>query len=470
MVFSSTTFLFLYLPILLFLYFICKNKTYKNIILCLFSLGFYAWGEPVYVFLMLLSITSAYFHSKYISKNLKNGNIKIAKILLISSIIISMLALLYFKYSNFIITNFNWVFHLNIPLLNLVLPIGISFYTFQIISYLVDVYKGKVDFQSNFISLTMYVSLFPQLIAGPIVRYQTIEKEINNRKVTLTLFVEGFKRFIIGLAKKVIIANQMALLADAVFGKYNPEIGTILLWIGAIAYTFQIYFDFSGYSDMAIGLGKMFGFTFLENFNYPYISKSISEFWHRWHISLSTFFRDYLYIPLGGNRVSKIKWFFNIFIVWFLTGMWHGASWNFILWGLYFGFILVIEKLFLLNIINKLPKILRWLYAMILIIVGWVLFRVTNVEIAFEYIAKMFIYYPTNFKVFCANNMASIYSTLFIILAIIGSGPAISKILNKVNKNRIENAIINIFYIVVFLLSIVFLISSTYNPFIYFRF
>ena len=329
MLFSSTTFIFIFLTLLLILYFPIKNIKYRNIILLIFSLIFYSWGEPKYIFLMLITVLIAYIFGLLIDKY--RFEKRKSKLFLIISVVLILLNLFIFKYLDFSIGIFNSIFKTNIGLSKLVLPIGISFYTFQILSYVIDLYWGKVGVQKNYFRLLLYVSFFPQLIAGPIVRYETVEKEISDRKTTLDGFINGFKRFIWGLAKKVIIANNVAIFCDYIYNNYSSY-GSNILWVAAICYTLQIYFDFSGYSDMAIGLGKMFGFNFLENFNYPYIATSITDFWRRWHISLSSFFRDYVYIPLGGNRVSKIKFIRNIFIVWLLTGIWHGASYNFILW------------------------------------------------------------------------------------------------------------------------------------------
>ena len=350
MVFSSLSFIFFFLPIFLLIYFISK-KELQNIVILLGSLFFYAWGEPKYVIVMIFSIIFNYLCGLLINRYRKHD-----KLFLILAIIGNLLLLFVFKYLDFTIININRLFSSNINSLNLLLPIGISFYTFQAMSYVIDVYKKKVKVQKNIITMGTYVALFPQLIAGPIVRYKDIEKQLSNRTINLNKVSDGIRRFIIGLGKKVIIANNVAVIVDTIFDGNIQNTGALVLIIGTIAYALQIYFDFSGYSDMAIGLGKILGFDFLENFNYPYISKSITEFWRRWHISLSSWFRDYVYIPLGGNRVSKIKWIRNIFIVWFLTGLWHGASWNFILWGLYFAVILLLEKLVLSKYLDKLPS------------------------------------------------------------------------------------------------------------------
>ncbi|MEI3251446.1 MAG: MBOAT family O-acyltransferase [Candidatus Gastranaerophilaceae bacterium] len=375
MLFSSLTFLFGFLPILLILYFIIKNRKYKNVVLLIFSLLFYAWGEPKYILLMLLTILIVYIFGILIDKFDREKKLTLKKLSLILCIILVLGSLIFFKYSNFLIENINSIFNTKINLINVIMPIGISFYTFQILSYIIDLYNKKIKLQKNYFSLALYVSLFPQLIAGPIVRYETVEEEIDNRKETKKDVIAGTKRFIIGLSKKVIIANQMALLADLIFNKHNGSYGTSIIWLGTLAYTLQIYFDFSGYSDMAIGLGRIFGFHFLENFDYPYISKSVTEFWRRWHISLSTWFRDYVYIPLGGNRVNKFKWIRNIILVWLLTGLWHGAAWNFIIWGIYYGLLLLFEKLFLNKLLNKLPSIINWLYTFIIVMIGWMIFN-----------------------------------------------------------------------------------------------
>lgn len=466
MVFSSFTFLFVFLPLVLLLYYIFKNRLVKNIILFAFSLLFYAWGEPIYILLMIFSIIVNYFLALKINKSTKHQ-----KSFLVLDIIINILIITFFKYGNFIIQNINFIFKTNINNFNLPLPIGISFYTFQILSYVIDVYKKNVPVQKNIINLGMYITLFPQLIAGPIVRYETIEKEINNRKENFDDVVYGIKRFIIGLGKKVIIANQMAIIADTVYGGNLSSSGTLLLWIAALSYTLQIYFDFSGYSDMAIGLGRIFGFHFLENFNYPYIAKSITDFWRRWHISLSSWFKDYVYIPLGGNRVSKIKWLRNILIVWLLTGLWHGAAWNFILWGLYYGIILIIEKVFLGKLVEKLPKFFQHIYALLLIIIGWVIFRIESIKQIFIVFKNMFKFKSTdilNDIVFNTNILAALP---FIIIGLICSIPILFKVQKLENKHKYFYKILsNTTILSLFLISIAFLVKSTYNPFIYFRF
>ena len=469
MLFSSTTFIFMFLTILLILYFPIKNIKYRNVILLIFSLIFYSWGEPKYIILMLLTVLVAYIFGLLIDKYRKNK--RKSKLFLIISIILILLNLFIFKYLDFSIGIINSIFKSNIGLTNLVLPIGISFYTFQILSYVMDLYRGKVGVQKNYFRLLLYVSFFPQLIAGPIVRYETVEKEISDRTVTINSFIKGFKRFILGLAKKVIIANNVAYFCDFVYSNFS-NYGSSILWVAAICYTLQIYFDFSGYSDMAIGLGKMFGFNFLENFNYPYISTSITDFWRRWHISLSSFFRDYVYIPLGGNRVNKIKFVRNIFIVWLLTGIWHGASYNFILWGLYYAILLLIEKLLTGKIIEKFPKVLKIIYSLFFIIIGWVIFRIENISELTQVIQKMFNFSSSDWTALFKSNMLLITSIPYIIAGIIFSSPIDKWFSKKVDDSNsvlltiIEDIILGL----LFGYSIMLLVSSSYNPFIYFRF
>lgn len=470
MLFSSLTFLFGFLPILLILYFILKKRKYKNIVLLIFSLIFYAWGEPKYIFLMLLTILIVYIFGILIDKFDKENKKILKKISLIICIILVLGSLIFFKYSNFLIENVNLAFKAKIKPLNIVMPIGISFYTFQILSYIIDLYNKKIKLQKNYFSLALYVSLFPQLIAGPIVRYETVEEEIDNRKETKEDVISGTKRFIIGLSKKVIIANQMALLADLIFNKHNGAYGTTIIWLGTFAYTLQIYFDFSGYSDMAIGLGKIFGFHFLENFDYPYISKSVTEFWRRWHISLSTWFRDYVYIPLGGNRVNKFKWIRNIILVWLLTGLWHGAAWNFIIWGIYYGLLLLFEKLFFDRILKKLPTIINWLYTFIIVMIGWMIFRSNSLNELLLFIKTMFVYKQTDWLTILVDNLSTFNALMFVLPAFILSFPILKKIKEKYSGKTIYIILTNILLLMLFIMCIVYLTSSSYNPFIYFRF
>lgn len=471
MLFSSLTFILVFLPIVSALYFLSQKK-YRNLILLIASLVFYAWGEPIYVVLMIVSIIVNYSLTLIMSKYQLNGEEKRTKTVLLSLIIFNIAIIGFFKYSNFLIQNINNLFGCEITSLNLALPIGISFYTFQIMSYVIDVYRKHVPPQKNFIKLATYIALFPQLIAGPIVRYIDINKQLDSREISFQDIIIGLKRFIIGLGKKVIIANQMAVIADTIYGMPIATTSGGLLWVAAIAYTFQIYFDFSGYSDMAIGLGQMFGFKFLENFNYPYIATSITDFWRRWHISLSSWFRDYVYIPLGGNRVAKWRWLINIMIVWSLTGLWHGAAWNFILWGTFYGILLIIEKLWLTKILEKIPKFFGWLYSMFIVLIGWVLFRVEGLENVIITIKQMFTSIDISGTVnVIANNYDIAIAIPFFILAIIGSFPLIKILVSKFdNKNCFFSIIINLFLVIIFYLVIILLLGATYNPFIYFRF
>ncbi len=463
MLFTSISFLYYFLPIVLIIYFIAPKK-YKNLILFIFSLIFYFYGEPKYIFLMILEILIAYIGAILIDKYK-------SKKILILTLFIHIILLIIFKYTNFLTTNINNVFNTNFKLLNIALPIGISFYTFQIISYIVDVYKGKVKVQKSFLKLATYVSLFPQLIAGPIVRYEVIENELDNRKLSFEDFSIGVRRFTIGLAKKVLIANMLGELCT----KFSlvDERSIVLYWIFAISYMLQIYFDFSAYSDMAIGLGRMFGFHFLENFDYPYVSKSITEFWRRWHISLGSWFRDYVYIPLGGNRVSKMKHLRNILIVWLLTGIWHGASWNFVIWGLMFGIILIIEKLFLNKYLEKLPNFIRRIYVLFIVMISFIIFNADTISDAISNIIGLFGF---NKETFINNYTIYYLKSYFIILviAIIASTPLIKKQLENMKKNKFMNKLINILepiYIVSLLLIVTsYLIDNSYNPFLYFRF
>lgn len=469
MLFSSLTFLFVFLPLVIFIYFLSLNLTYRNLILFISSIIFYAWGEPVYIILMLVSILVNYLLALLISNYQARNKKMESKIVLISSIIINLGLLSIYKYADFIIININQVFNTNLGLLNIILPIGISFYTFQTMSYTIDVYLCNVKAQRNPLILGTYVAMFPQLIAGPIVRYITVEKELETRNETWHDAARGIRRFIIGLGKKVIIANQMGIIANTVFNIDKGSLGTGIAWIGIIAYTLQIYFDFSGYSDMAIGLGRVFGFRYLENFDYPYISQSITEFWRRWHISLGSFFRDYVYIPLGGNRVGRIRWIFNILVVWFLTGLWHGASWNFVLWGLYFALILIMEKVIVLKVLEKLPKAIRHTYAIFLFTIGWVIFRCESIVQIKYFLAALFGRYGNaglnDFYKLSISNLLP-----FVIIALIAATPLPNKIFEKLNNNILLSFIYDALLAIVFLVCIMYLVNSTFNPFIYFRF
>lgn len=463
MLFTSISFLYYFLPTIIILYFITPKK-YRNYILLIFSIIFYMYGEPKYVILMLVEILVAYFGALLIDKY------KSKEIFLIT-IIIHIGLLCVFKYTDLFIGTINSIFKTNISFLNIALPIGISFYTFQILSYVIDVYRGKVKVQKNILKLATYVSLFPQLIAGPIVRYETICDELDNRDETIEKFSLGVRRFIIGLAKKVLIANMLGELCT----KFSlvDERSVLFYWIFAISYMLQVYFDFSAYSDMAIGLGKMFGFTFLENFNYPFISKSITEFWRRWHISLSSWFKDYVYIPLGGSRKGTLKLVRNVLIVWFLTGIWHGAAYNFILWGLFIGVFLVIEKLWLSKYISKLPKFLRNIYVLFIIMISFIMFNAGSINEAFFNIKGLF---GLNKEVFI-NNYTIYYLKSYLIvliIAIFGATPLFKNIIEKLKKSKCLNKIINIlepiFLVILLLLVTAYLIDSSYNPFLYFRF
>ena len=471
MVFSSMTFIWIFLPILLFVYYISKEK-YRNIILLIFSLIFYSWGEPKYIILMLISILVNYIFGRILDKCNKKKN---KTIVLIFSIIFNLGLLVYFKYFNFIATNIdNIIGHNVIPNKNIVLPIGISFYTFQIMSYIIDLYRGDIKVQKNLLNLALYISFFPQLIAGPIVKYKDIDEQLQKRTVTIEKFSNGIKRFVYGLAKKVIFANTLAYIADTIFNSNIELLNMPIAWLGAICYTLQIYFDFSGYSDMAIGLGKMFGFEFMENFNLPYISESITEFWRRWHISLSTWFKEYLYIPLGGNRKGKIRTYINLLIVFLATGIWHGASWNFVVWGLFNGFFLVIERIKLKELLDKNKlKFINHIYALLVIIFGWVLFRADTLKSALQYMkimvspSKQLVNFDTSLII---NNR----NIMMIIVVILFSG-ILQTIFNKLkNKEKIKEIYHRYFEVIVICLlmfvSIMMLASNTYNPFIYFRF
>ncbi len=462
MVFSSFVFLFAFLPVTLFFYYVVFKKSllWKNITLLIVSLFFYAFGEPYIVFLMILSILFNYLFGLVINK------VHHRKLLLFITIIFNFSFLFIFKYFNFTVDNIELITGRTFNTVNIALPIGISFYTFQALSYVIDVYRGDVKVQKNPFYVALYVAFFPQLIAGPIVRYSTIEQQITERNITSgALFTSGgVERFILGLSKKVIISNNVGFMADKIFSLSSQELSSPLAWLGALAYTLQIYFDFSGYSDMAIGLGLMFGFKFEENFNYPYISGSVTEFWRRWHISLSTWFRDYVYIPLGGNRVSKSRNVFNLFVVWFCTGLWHGANWTFILWGLYYFVLLIIEKN---THFEKKLKGFSHVYTLLAVMLGWVLFRSDNISIALNYIKTMFTFTPpyafSDFMWYIGNFL------VFLIAGIIFSFPIVPA-LRKFDNKKWYPAFKTVSLILLFTLTLSFMFRSTYNPFIYFNF
>lgn len=458
MVFSSILFIFRFLPIAMGIYFLTPKKL-KNLSLLILSLIFYSWGEPRYFLLMIASIFVDYFISINIEKNNKNKKIKI--LLLAISIIFNVGILFFFKYINFFIENINSIFNMSLNNVKITLPLGISFYTFQTMSYSIDVFLGKVKAEKNIINFGAFVCLFPQLIAGPIVKYIDISKELKNRDINLDEIQEGIRLFILGLGSKVLIANNIGSLWNEVETMGFNNISTILAWMGIIAFSLQIYFDFNGYSLMAIGLGKILGFNFPNNFNYPYESRSITEFWRRWHITLGQWFKQYVYIPLGGNRLGRARTYFNLFIVWFLTGLWHGASYNFILWGLYFFILICIEKNGLLNLLNK-HKLISHIYTIFFILVGWVLFAVIDLNKIINFLKKMFIFNAGNEWIYYLRNYIIIYT-----IAIIFSTSFLKKIYNKFVKSNIVDTII---LITIFLLSIAYLVDSSYNPFLYFRF
>ncbi|MBQ7219178.1 MAG: MBOAT family protein [Ruminococcus sp.] len=470
MVFSSLIFLFLYLPIVLAVYYICPRK-WRNLLLFVVNLVFYGWGEPVYVILMVISTivdyTCGYFIDKY-----RESNHKKAKRFLIASMVINLSMLGFFKYSGMVLRTINLLPFANIPIPKLPdLPIGISFYTFQTMSYSIDVYRREAPVQKNVITFGTYVSLFPQLIAGPIVRYKDVAYQLDHRRETVDDFTKGVCIFCVGLAKKVLIANQMGALWEAMqaTGQNNGWLGA---WIGIIAYSFQIYFDFSGYSDMACGLGNMLGLEFLKNFNYPYISKSITEFWRRWHISLGTWFREYVYIPLGGNRKGFGRQIVNLLVVWFLTGLWHGASYNFILWGLYFGLLLVIEKLVLKKWLDKAPAAVQHIYALFFILIGWVIFYFAEdqggMPALINYLGSMFSF---GGPVIGNNALTLTVSYLpMLIIAGVASTPLGVKLYNKISSKAFTPALQTVYCIGVMALSTALLVAGSFNPFIYFRF
>lgn len=464
MLFSSIPFIYYFLPCVLIAYFIVPFKL-KNLVLLLFSLVFYSWGEPRYIFLMMFSIAIAFAEGLLIEK----ADGKKAKWVLAGSCAIHCALLIYYKYAGFFAENLNML-GFNIPLLKIALPIGISFYTFQILSYLVDAYRKDCKAQKNIISFGAYVSMFPQLIAGPIVRYIDIAKQLEHREHTIEKISLGIRRFILGLSKKVILANSLGELCS-IF-RMSSDGSVLYYWLYALAFVLQIYFDFSGYSDMAIGLGKIFGFDFTENFRYPYLSRSISEFWRRWHISLGSWFRDYIYIPLGGNKVKKGRWLINITIVWFLTGLWHGAAWNFVIWGLMFAVLLLIEKIGFSKVLEK-HSIISHVYVIFMVLVSFVVFNATDMKEAVSYLSIMltgnglpltspeFFYYLKSYGI-------------IIIIAIVGVGPWVSNIVEKLRKNENGRKLLNIaepiVLIILLLVVSAYLINDSYNPFLYFRF
>lgn len=466
MVFSSTIFLCVYLPLVLLGYYICPKKG-RNLFLLIASLVFYAWGEPKYVFLMIFSILVNYIFGRLMDKHRENK--KRLKLMLVLSVVIDIGLLSVFKYTDFIITNVNAIFGANFDLLNIALPIGISFYTFQAMSYTIDVYRNDVRVQKNLIDFGMYITMFPQLIAGPIVRYADVQDQLAERSVTTADFSEGIMRFVVGLGKKVLLANQMGAVWSEIYA-LGGDVSALMAWTGAIAYTFQIYFDFSGYSDMAIGLGRMFGFKFPENFRYPYQSVSITDFWRRWHITLSTWFKEYLYIPLGGNRRGLTRQALNLLIVWSLTGFWHGAGWNFVMWGLYYFVILFIEKLFLLKALDKLPKLFRHVYALLLIVIGWVIFASDDVSVLLPYLGSMF---GANGAVGGMDVYTLLTKAVLLIICCVASTELPKRLFLSATGAMNEKAAFtlkSVMTIALLALSMILLIGDSYNPFLYFRF
>ncbi len=443
-------------------------KKAKNIVLFISGFIFYAWGEPFYIIIMIISTLIDYTAGRFMDKY--DDREKMRTVFLLVSVIMNLSLLAVFKYSSFFITNINLLFGTSFTDPNLPLPIGISFYTFQSMSYTIDLYMRNIKVQKNIINFTSYVTLFPQLVAGPIVRYEDVANEIDHRTITSSKIAEGIGIFVKGLGKKVILANNIGLVWAQVKAMGYDNISVATAWIGILAFTFQIYYDFSGYSDMAIGLGKMFGFNFPQNFNYPYVSKSISEFWRRWHITLGSWFRSYVYIPLGGNRKGLPRTVINLLIVWVLTGFWHGASWNFVFWGLYFGILIIIERLGWGKVLAKLPAIVSRLYTFILVVIGWVFFDIDGMKPAFNYLKAMFgsngVVIDTTAKYLIGTSL------LIFVICIIASTEIIKKIYTKLNSldgNVIQYAI-PVFQLIIMLISTAFLVNATYNPFIYFRF
>ena len=462
--FSSLPFLFGFLPITLAIYFAVPLR-WRNLALLLTSLVFYGWGEPVYISIMVLSILIDYTHGLLVEKYRSRD--KLARWFVAESVLLNLGLLGFFKYWDFFAANLSLIPGVSIPTLGLPLPIGISFFTFQTMSYTIDVYRGEAKAQKNIINFGAYVTLFPQLIAGPIVRYQTVADELEHRDCAADLFADGVKRFACGIGKKVLLANNIGLLWEAASAQAAPTVLTA--WLGVIAYGFQIYFDFSGYSDMAIGLGRMLGFRFLENFNYPFLADSITDFWRRWHISMGTWFRDYVYIPLGGNKGGLAKQLRNIAIVWLLTGFWHGASWNFVLWGVYFGILLVLEKLFLLRWLKRLPAVLRHIYALVLVTISWTLFAFTDIGAGFAWLKAMF--FGTLF------DSGSLYLLLtygpMLVICALAATPLGKRCYEKLNSRLGPRALTVVDcggLLCVLVMAAAYLVSGSYNPFLYFRF
>lgn len=465
MLFSSMTFIYLFLPIVCTIYLLAKKELHNSILL-IASIIFYAWGEPTYLAIMIMTILVNYLGALAVEKYVNYKKIAVA-----ATVIIDLSFLIYFKYFNFIINNFNLAFESDVKFIDVIMPIGISFYTFQAMSYLIDVYRGEVKAQKDIYKLSLYISLFPQLVAGPIVKYHDVEEQIHRRSVTFDKVSLGVKRFIIGLSKKMLIANTCGAVVDKIYSQNPENFDVLTAWIGALFYSLQLFFDFSGYSDMAIGLGLIFGFKFLENFNYPYISKSITEFWRRWHISLSTWFKEYLYIPLGGNRVGKVRNYTNLFIVFLATGIWHGAEWTFIVWGMWHGLFIIFEKMTGWNKEKEsiVLSICQHIYVIFAFVIGWVLFRSPDLGYAFDYIKNMFGLLPNN-SVYSFAYYVSNLEIIAFVSGIVCSVPLFNNMLNIKDKHKVKRSMINIWLGILFLLSSATIAASTYNPFIYFRF
>lgn len=467
MLFSSMTFIYMFLPLVCAAYLLAR-KELQNYILLIASIIFYAWGEPSYLAIMILTIIVNYVGANYISRSHNSAH---RKWLLAITVLADLSVLFYFKYFNFMVENINAVFHADINFIKVIMPIGISFYTFQALSYVIDVYRNEVKAQRDIYKLALYICLFPQLIAGPIVKYHDVAEQIENREVTFDKVAYGIKRFIIGLSKKMLLANTLGAVADKIFSQPVEQFDCFTAWMGAVAYSFQLFYDFSGYSDMAIGLGAIFGFKFLENFNYPYISKSITEFWRRWHISLSTWFKEYLYIPLGGNRVAKWRNYLNLFIVFLATGFWHGAAWNFIFWGLWHGMFIIFEKATGWHKKEgKIVGFLQHIYCIFAFVIGWVMFRADNMAYAWQYIKNMFGLIKTHDVVYMLPYYVDNIEIMAFIAAFCCAVPMFSKMLQIPYKYKVCRSIVNIWLILLFVLSTSLIAASTYNPFIYFRF
>ncbi len=468
MLFSGIPFLFYFLPILIILYFIVPSK-FKNLVMIIASFTFYAWGEIRFIPIMLALSVEDFVCAKLMEKY--RSNKKLRTLFMLISVCSNLGVLLYFKYTNFFLENAFALFGKTSPFVKIILPIGVSFNTFQSISYAIDVYRGTTSCEKSYYNYLAYTTLFPQIIAGPIVRYVTVENDLDDHILNMDSFAEGMRRFILGLGKKVLIANNAGYLWDMISSGKAGEASVVLSWLGIVAYAFQIYFDFSGYSDMAIGLARVFGLKFDENFNYPYISKSVTEFWRRWHITLGSWFRDYVYIPMGGNRVSTVRWMLNILTVWGLTGFWHGASWNFIFWGLYFAVLLVLEKKLLGKFLSKAPNWLLHIYTMLLVLISWVIFYFEDLGVLWAYLQGMFGVGLS----FVNSNALYQLSSYFIIFAVAAyaSTPHFKNTvlaLSEKSNNRLVNIGSSLFYLVIFVVCLAYLVNSTYNPFLYFRF